>query len=374
MALDVDAARAAVQTIADAMGSQPRRRRRGHPGDRQREHGRRAARDQRPARPRPARVRARRVRRRRPAARQRRRRADGLVPGDRAAVARAAVRARRPRGRLPQRVRAHADPARRARRRPTRSAPSSTSSRAARASGWTREGIAAERQGVDVRRRHALPRPGLRDPGADWSAATSRRSRSASTRLHEQLYGFRMPDTPSEIVNLRAVGDRRPARRPSCPRATRLARGREPGRADGPIYDRAALQPGNRIAGPAIVTEFDSTTVVLAGYEAEVDRYFNILIRPEGAVMSATRAADRRDPRHRDRPDHARHHRERAAPRALRDGRRAVPQRDEPGDPRAARRVPDDHRPAGPHGRRPVRRLHLADDGASGTAASTRAT
>ena len=24
--------------------------------------------------------------------------------------------------------------------------------------------------------------------------------------LHEQLYGFRMPDTPSEIVNLRAVG------------------------------------------------------------------------------------------------------------------------------------------------------------------------
>jgi N-methylhydantoinase A len=46
------------------------------------------------------------------------------------------------------------------------------------------------------------------------------------------------------------------------------------------IYDRAKLQPGARFTGPAIVTEFDSTTVVLPGYQAEVDRYFNILIRP----------------------------------------------------------------------------------------------
>ena len=33
------------------------------------------------------------------------------------------------------------------------------------------------------------------------------------------------------------------------------------------------------ISGPAVITEFDSTTVVLEGYEAEVDRFFNILIR-----------------------------------------------------------------------------------------------
>ena len=59
-------------------------------------------------------------------------------------------------------------------------------------------------------------------------------------------------------------------------RKVQLSRGQPP------IYDRAALQPGNRIAGPAIVTEFDSTTVILAGYEAEVDRFFNIVIRPEG--------------------------------------------------------------------------------------------
>jgi N-methylhydantoinase A len=93
--------------------------------------------------------------------------------------------------------------------------------------------------------------------------------------LHEQLYGFRMPDTPSEIVNLRAVGSGdRP--KPELPEGE--LHGPDPG-GDGPVYDRATLQPGNRISGPAVITEFDSTTVVLEGYEAEVDRFFNILIR-----------------------------------------------------------------------------------------------
>jgi N-methylhydantoinase A len=95
--------------------------------------------------------------------------------------------------------------------------------------------------------------------------------------LHEQLYGFRMPDTASEIVNLRAVGTGdRP--KPELPEGD--LHGPDPG-GGGPIYERATLQPGNRISGPAVITEFDSTTVVLEGYDAEVDRYFNILIRPE---------------------------------------------------------------------------------------------
>ncbi len=93
--------------------------------------------------------------------------------------------------------------------------------------------------------------------------------------LHEQLYGFRMPDTASEIVNLRAVGTGdRP--KPELPEGE--LHGPEPG-GSGPVYERSSLQPGNRISGPAVITEFDSTTVVLEGYEAEVDRYFNILIR-----------------------------------------------------------------------------------------------
>ena len=203
MTLDVEAAKAAVQTIADAMGLSPRAGRRRHPADRQREHGGRAARDQRPARPRPARVRARRLRRRRAAARQRGRRADGLLPGDRAAVARAAVRAGRPRRRLPQRVRADADPAHGRGRRRRAARDRWTSSRRARASGWRRRASPPSAQHVDfvadMRYRgqgYEIPVPldDLQDLEERFNG------------LHEQLYGFRMPNTASEIVNLRAVG------------------------------------------------------------------------------------------------------------------------------------------------------------------------
>jgi len=109
--------------------------------------------------------------------------------------------------------------------------------------------------------------------------------------LHEQLYGFRMHDTAAEIVNLRAIGSGA-VPKPELPTG-------ETGEADASgaiveeheivfkgerlatkIYDRAKLAPGHRFDGPAVVTEFDSTTVVLPGYAGEVDAGFNILINP----------------------------------------------------------------------------------------------
>ncbi|MCX6386993.1 MAG: hydantoinase/oxoprolinase family protein [Solirubrobacterales bacterium] len=110
--------------------------------------------------------------------------------------------------------------------------------------------------------------------------------------MHEQLYGFRMPGTASEIVNLRAVGagvrpnPDLPVAEPGPPdpaeaiadRTQMLVGG---SRIDTPVYDRALLLPGHRLSGPAVITEFDSTTVVLPGYDAEVDRLFNILISPQ---------------------------------------------------------------------------------------------
>ena len=111
--------------------------------------------------------------------------------------------------------------------------------------------------------------------------------------LHEQLYGFRMPGTACEIVNLRVVGFGS-VPKPELPTG-------EPGSADASgavtdehevvfegsslatrIYDRARLEPGATFAGPAIVTEFDATTVVLPGHVAAIDRNFNILITPKG--------------------------------------------------------------------------------------------
>ena len=100
--------------------------------------------------------------------------------------------------------------------------------------------------------------------------------------LHEQLYGFRMPDTPAEIVNLRAVGTgARPE--PELPEGEPDGADAAGARTEDGHYERERLAPGHRIDGPAVITEFDSTTVVLDGYVADVDRYFNILIRPQEA-------------------------------------------------------------------------------------------
>ncbi len=109
--------------------------------------------------------------------------------------------------------------------------------------------------------------------------------------LHEQLYGFRMPGTASEIVNLRAIGYGtvpEPELRsgtPGGPDASGAVVDVHDVVFDGErlpttIYDRARLEPGATFAGPSIVTEFDSTTVVLPGYTATVDANFNILITP----------------------------------------------------------------------------------------------
>jgi N-methylhydantoinase A len=109
--------------------------------------------------------------------------------------------------------------------------------------------------------------------------------------LHEQLYGFRMPGTASEIVNLRAVGFGavpEPELRSGTvagPDASAAVVEEHEVVFDGrrvptKVYDRAKLEPGAAIAGPAIVTEFDSTTIVLPEHEATVDANYNILITP----------------------------------------------------------------------------------------------
>jgi N-methylhydantoinase A len=46
------------------------------------------------------------------------------------------------------------------------------------------------------------------------------------------------------------------------------------------VYDRARLRAGNIVCGPAIVTEMDSTTLVLPHHAGEIDSFGNILIRP----------------------------------------------------------------------------------------------
>ena len=107
---------------------------------------------------------------------------------------------------------------------------------------------------------------------------------------HERLYGFKL-DAPVELVNLRAVGtgDVIKVEFPRFEKEGADARdaivGQHRTSFDGgfvaaDVYDRSRLRAGNRLPGPAIVTQKDSTTVVHPGHVGEVDGYLNILINP----------------------------------------------------------------------------------------------
>ena len=165
-----------------------------------------------------------------------------------------------------------------------------------RATAWLAdEGIAEEARGIDYTADMRYHRQGYEIPVA--LAPDEVRNGGLTdleerfNLLHEQLYGFRMPGTACEIVNLRAVGYGTVAK-PDLPSADtgsedatgaivdehEVLFGGE--RVPTKIYDRSLLKPGAAFAGPAIVTEFDSTTVVLPGHGAAVDVNFNILITP----------------------------------------------------------------------------------------------
>jgi len=111
--------------------------------------------------------------------------------------------------------------------------------------------------------------------------------------IHRKLHGHAAPDQPVEVVNYRleavglvpqvAVPDPEPAagpveaaivdRRP----ALFTSVGPEPFHV--PVYDRASLGPGHRFDGPAIVEQYDATTVVCPEQTVEVDRGGNLRIR-----------------------------------------------------------------------------------------------
>jgi N-methylhydantoinase A len=106
--------------------------------------------------------------------------------------------------------------------------------------------------------------------------------------IHDRTYGFQL-DSIVEVVNLRAVGIGRvtkielPESEPASADSSSAHAGETQIYRNGEwqpaqLYDRSKLKPGMQVAGPAIVTELDSTTVVLPGHTATVDRYFNLLI------------------------------------------------------------------------------------------------
>ena len=108
-------------------------------------------------------------------------------------------------------------------------------------------------------------------------------------RAHLQRFGYADRGEPVEIVNLRLKLDLavdkpdlqletvQGSDSSGAQIATVSVVFRE-GELDTPLYQRELLAAGNRIAGPALVVQLDTTTVVPPGWEGEVDAYGNLLL------------------------------------------------------------------------------------------------
>jgi N-methylhydantoinase A len=125
--------------------------------------------------------------------------------------------------------------------------------------------------------------------GRSADRASLDRGLAAFHAEHERLYSFRLDDVPVELVTLRvdALGllpalelGEIPARGP----AGNAIVGRQrlalaSGAVEVPVYDRARLGAGAELQGPAIVTQFDATTLLLPGQVAEVHRLGALIVR-----------------------------------------------------------------------------------------------
>ena len=106
---------------------------------------------------------------------------------------------------------------------------------------------------------------------------------------HEKRYGYQRPQEPVEVVNVRlqAVG---PVTPPDLPR--RQAGDRDAGVAligqkpvwfdqapeNADLYLRERLRPGHTFDGPAVIFQYDTTTVVPPEWRAHVDRFSNLIL------------------------------------------------------------------------------------------------
>ena len=106
---------------------------------------------------------------------------------------------------------------------------------------------------------------------------------------HERRYGFLAAEEPVQVVTARleATGVVRKAELRAAPpegEDAGVAReGERPVWLDGAwravrLYARDRLRPGNAIAGPAIVEQMDSTTVVPPGWTARADGFANLVL------------------------------------------------------------------------------------------------
>ena len=154
----------------------------------------------------------------------------------------------------------------------------------AQARGWLAgEGVAESDQAVSFMADMRYYRQGFELP-VDFAGATSLDDLADRFRaIHDRLYGFGLPGAV-ELVNLRAraVGRvTKPELAASEAGGSDSSAARTGEHLGVPLYERDLLKPGMVLRGKAIVTQFDATTLILPGHVARVDGHLNLLIEPE---------------------------------------------------------------------------------------------
>lgn len=160
---------------------------------------------------------------------------------------------------------------------------------------WTHEEVATDRRSLQavVDMRYASQNYELRVPvetdGLTLRPPEVETLRAAFFAAHDQAYGFHNPDDPVDVVAVRltAIG-RLPS--PGMPSAADDATTTptpvevrdvwffDPDPVRTPVYDRATFAAGTVIEGPAVIDQFDATTLVFPGDVARVDDALNILM------------------------------------------------------------------------------------------------
>ncbi len=148
-------------------------------------------------------------------------------------------------------------------------------------------------EGFEVERATAAQSLNLRYQGQSYelSVPFTAGFRQAFERAHEKAYGYAHPGRELEIVNLRlrlVIPTPKPRLRAQKSRPGRDARGAlektkpvwfGPEAHPTGIYARERLGPGARLVGPAVITEYSSTTVVPPDFACEVDEHLNLILK-----------------------------------------------------------------------------------------------
>lgn len=170
-----------------------------------------------------------------------------------------------------------------------------------------RAGTEAVTRSVDLRIKGQLHEISVPLPDGSLNDTSVQEIRASFDRIYESLYRSVPPDAVVETLTWR-VRVSRPAAdielqpRRAIEQGSTAVKGKRQaffgdGLVEATVYDRYALRPGTRIVGPAIIEEYESTTIVPPGDRVEVDAEHNLRLTLGEALQVALPAAAKQDVR-----------------------------------------------------------------------------